>query len=196
MSRQYPPGRKMAGGIPLDELHRLNKWWNLHKPLNDPLSRDTVFASWVISPELGAETALFYQRQNFCVISQVVDRAYSSVKKKLEKKANQVAPCGDVFDIAAAMVPLRILMRAFSTHDGQTVEECLRNPLTMLGLRDHPWYFSAYLLPAYMVRLQGDGTFFVYDLTADDEERRLDRKRAKKKQRGQAMSRNPAVYKG
>ena len=54
------------------------------------------------------------------------------------------------FSLEAAMVPLQILQRSFLILPPAKPEEYLLNPITLLGLRDHPFYFNAMALQQYL----------------------------------------------
>ena len=133
-------------------LQLLDDWWFKFSPLKGALRYDELFRSEVISPELFKETKMFYRRQNFAFISHCVMAVFQRVETKLKEKAAKVPK----FDMAAALCPIQLLHFTFSVPDptcSQQVYEKLMNPLTMLGLRKHPWYFDMTLY-IYLISLK------------------------------------------
>ena len=74
------------------------------------------------------------------VFSQIIGAVHPRVESKILRMASD--PDLD-FDLAAAMVPVQLLCVAFTTSPTRAMAEAMRNPLTLLGLGDHPWCFLA-----------------------------------------------------
>ena len=178
----------------MQALARLDEWWRRVKPLNDPLGRDHLFSSYVIHPKFRRAVALYYQKQSFCVLSQLLARARPKVEAKLLRIQDKHPELE--WDMAAAIVPLEALAMAFSTAPGRSIDDCLRNPLTLLGLAEHPWNFQAD--KDYLRLLKDPGhehrDFFMYDPTLAEQEEMKARWKEKKAYRQELQKEQPKLF--
>ena len=84
------------------------------------------------------------------------------------------------------MVPLQILQRSFLILPPAKPEEYLLNPITLLGLRDHPFYFNAMALQEYLsqteapVNIPGSGPMFPYRIGEEEQAESKARRRQKR----------------
>ena len=84
------------------------------------------------------------------------------------------------------MVPLQILQRSFLILPPAKPEEYLLNPITLLGLRDHPFYFNAMALQQYLsqteapVNIPGSGPMFAYRVGEEEQAQSKARRRQKR----------------
>ena len=84
------------------------------------------------------------------------------------------------------MVPLQILQRSFLILPPAKPEEYLLNPITLLGLRDHPFYFNAMALQQYLsqteapVNIPGSGPMFAYRVGEEEQAESKARRRQKR----------------
>ena len=84
------------------------------------------------------------------------------------------------------MVPLQILQRSFLILPPAKPEEYLLNPITLLGLRDHPFYFNAMALQQYLsqteapVNIPGSGPMFAYRIGEEEQAESKARRRQKR----------------
>ena len=87
------------------------------------------------------------------------------------------------------MVPLQILQRSFLILPPAKPEEYLLNPITLLGLRDHPFYFNAMALQQYLsqteapVNIPGSGPMFAYRIGEEEQAQSKARRREKREAR-------------
>ena len=84
------------------------------------------------------------------------------------------------------MVPLQILQRSFLILPPAKPEEYLLNPITLLGLRDHPFYFNAMALQQYLsqteapVHIPGSAPMFAYRVGEEEQAQSKARRRQKR----------------
>ena len=98
---------RMPGGISTKQLDKLNEWWALHKPINDPLSRDPVFHSHVVSHEVFELTKKHYHTISFNVFSQLLSEVIPQIRERL--KTTSEKPHTELhFDIEAKTQDERI----------------------------------------------------------------------------------------
>ena len=148
---------------------------------------------------VGRLQPFFYHRQNFCIFSQLLGKAIGRVELKLNKMAEKSPELE--FDMAAALGPLRVLIFTFSTNAGgcsRTVEDCLANPLTLLGLREHPWYFDMNK-GGYDRLLRSRETekrvgFSWYHASPEEDAERRDRRKQKKVVRQRVAAEKPQLF--
>ena len=87
------------------------------------------------------------------------------------------------------MVPLQILQRSFLILPPAKPEEYLLNPITLLGLRDHPFYFNAMALQQYLsqteapVHIPGSAPMFAYRVGEEEQAQSKARRRQKREAR-------------
>ena len=187
--------KRSHGGVTIKALAKLDEWWRKRKTINDPLSRDYLFNSCVIHPEFKEAVAHFYHRQNFCVVNQLLHQARSPVVASLEAIVAKTPELQ--FDWAAAMVPFEAVGVIFGIGKDRSVADCLRHPLSMLGLTEHPWHFSAeHDLPAFIEEnWHSHPDWWTYTHTAPESKELEARWRQKKKERKRLQKEKPAIFK-
>ena len=87
------------------------------------------------------------------------------------------------------MVPLWILQRSFLVLPSAKPEDYLQNPITLLGLRNHPYYFNTRALQQFLseteqvVHIPGSAPMFAYHVGKEEQKQSRDRRREKRRAR-------------
>ena len=87
------------------------------------------------------------------------------------------------------MVPLWILQRSFLVLPSAKPEDYLQNPITLLGLRNHPYYFNTRALQQFLseteqvVHIPGSAPMFAYHVGKEEQKQSRDRRREKRQAR-------------
>jgi len=191
--------RRLPGGMSCKQMELLNEFWSEHKPINDPLSRDQVFHTYVINTKLFLQTKLYYETISFNCLSQSMGKVFPKVREKLIEKDQKEPQLK--FDMVAALSPIRLLEMVFFVEKGRTIESYLDNPLTQLGLVEYPWYFKVKYTMSMMHSNPAPGPEPAYQINSNREkfeQGRLEaneRKKQKSKDRKALMKEKPELFK-